>query len=111
MASINLDRDEIDRSRISYSTFTIDRLHGIALKIATVLHSRIKSDVFLSDRQYMMKVSENMKDILRAFAEKLAANNLFSFRAIFDDGGKDVTYYSQNYTVIVLARHWQRYQS
>jgi hypothetical protein len=47
-----------------------------------------------------MKVSENTKDMLRPFAENLAADNLFSFRAIFNDGDKDVTYYSQNYTVI-----------
>ncbi|KAJ4015560.1 hypothetical protein NW752_007017 [Fusarium irregulare] len=60
------------------------------------------ADVFLSDGQYQLKFSENTKDMLRPFADKLATDKLFSFRAIFKDGDKDTTYYSQNYTVVGL---------
>jgi hypothetical protein len=60
------------------------------------------ADVFLSDGQYRLKVSKNTKEMLRPFADKLATDKLFSFRAIFKDGDKDVTYYSQNYTVVGL---------
>ncbi|KAL4724486.1 hypothetical protein ACLX1H_007927 [Fusarium chlamydosporum] len=74
-----------------------DKLNAIA---AEITHN--VADVFLFDRQYKMKVSDNTKEMLRPFAEKLAADNLFSFRAIFNDGDKDVTYYSQNYTVVGL---------
>ncbi|RGP75362.1 hypothetical protein FLONG3_5752 [Fusarium longipes] len=74
-----------------------DELHSIG---AEITHN--VADVFLSDRQYKLKFGKNTKDMLRPFAKKLAADNLFSFRAIFNDGDKDVTYYSQNYTVIGL---------
>jgi hypothetical protein len=74
-----------------------DKLNTIGAEI-----TRNVADVFLSDRQYKMKVSENTKDMLRPFAKKLAADKLFSFRAIFKDRDEDVTYYSQNYTIIGL---------
>jgi len=60
------------------------------------------ADVFLSDGRYQLKVSENTKKMLRPFADKLAADKLFSFRAIFKDGDNDVTYSSQNYTIVGL---------
>ncbi|KAL5584032.1 hypothetical protein FOVSG1_015383 [Fusarium oxysporum f. sp. vasinfectum] len=74
-----------------------DKLNKIG---AEITHN--VADLFLSDRQYKMKVSENTKDMLRPFAKELAAHKLFSFRAIFKDGDEDVPYYSQNYTVIGL---------
>ncbi|RFN47513.1 hypothetical protein FIE12Z_8230 [Fusarium flagelliforme] len=74
-----------------------DKFHTIG---AEITHN--VADVFLSDGQYKLKVSKNTKEMLRPFADKLATDKLFSFRAILKGGDTDVTYYSQNYTVVGL---------
>ncbi|EKJ75901.1 hypothetical protein FPSE_04081 [Fusarium pseudograminearum CS3096] len=74
-----------------------DKLHKIGSEI-----TRNVADVYLSDRQYKVKFGKNTNGLLRPYAKELAADKLFSFRAIFRDGEEDVTYYSQNYTVVGL---------
>ncbi|KAF5532914.1 hypothetical protein FMEXI_12138 [Fusarium mexicanum] len=78
-----------------------DPLHKITSDI-----NRLVDEIDLSDREYKVRFHSS-NPMLTPFADKIAANKVFSFWAIFTDEKQDdiwVQYSSQNYAMIGLDK-------